>query len=208
MPFDPDNWVRAFLVTLVRVVTGVRPRWVGVPPKEGQRVYVANHQSHLDALAVWAALPEALRARTRPVAAGDYWDKGALRRYISLRILRAVLIDRTHVSRAHHPLDGLMEPLRHGDSLIIFPEGTRNSEEGLRPFKSGIYHLARRMPGLTFIPVFLQNMNRVMPKGRHVPLPLICNLSFGPPLTMREEEDKASFLSRTREAILSLAGGV
>lgn len=202
-----DTLIRSLLVFFVRAVTGARARWVA-PPSEGRKVYIANHQSHLDALAVWAALPERLRERARPVAAKDYWDCGPVRKHLALRILKAVLIDRTDVSRSHHPLDGLMEPLMQSDSLIIFPEGTRNSEEGLRPFKSGIFHLAKRMPELEFVPVLLSNMNRVMPKGRHVPLPLICTLSFGPSFRISEGEDKLSFLSRARQAILDLERAV
>jgi 1-acyl-sn-glycerol-3-phosphate acyltransferase len=92
-----------------------------------------------------------------------------------------------------------------GGSLILFPEGTRNTEDGVLPFKSGIYHLARHRPELEFVPVWIDNLKRVMPKGRWLPLPLLCTTTFGEPLRLGAGEDKQAFLERTRSALLALA---
>lgn len=117
-------WISAFLVFLVRLLLGAAPRWIGCEPVPRQRIYFANHTSHIDTLAIWSALPPELRARTRPVAAADYWGGGGLRRYIALRGLNAVLIDRQRTGDGADPLAPLGEALAGGDSLIIFPEGT------------------------------------------------------------------------------------
>jgi 1-acyl-sn-glycerol-3-phosphate acyltransferase len=201
--FEP---VVAFLITsMARTVTGARSLWMGCAPDPVQRIYFANHSSHGDFVLLWASLPSALRKLTRPVAGSDYWNKSALRRYIISRVFNGVLIDRERKDPVDNPLQPMLNALENGDSLIIFPEGTRNLEEGLLPFKSGLYHLAKRYPQAQVIPVWIANLNRVMPKGRVLPLPLLCTTSFGAPLQLTEGESKEQFLSRSRDALLALA---
>ena len=201
--FEP---VVAFLITsMARTVTGARSLWMGCAPEPVQRIYFANHSSHGDFVLLWASLPSTLRKLTRPVAGSDYWNKSALRRYIISRVFNGVLIDRERKNPVDNPLQPMLDALENGDSLIIFPEGTRNLEEGLLPFKSGLYHLAKRYPQAQVIPVWIANLNRVMPKGRVLPLPLLCTTSFGAPLQLTEDESKEQFLSRSRDALLALA---
>ena len=103
-------------------------------------------------------------------------------------------------------LDAAADALKQGQTLIIFPEGTRNLEEsGLLPFKSGIFHLATQHPDVELVPVWIANLNRVMPKGRVLPLPLLCTTRFGAALTLEPGESKEQFLQRSREALLELA---
>lgn len=201
--FEP---VVAFLITsMARTVTGARSLWMGCAPEPVQRIYFANHSSHGDFVLLWASLPSTLRKLTRPVAGSDYWNKSALRRYIISRVFNGVLIDRERKDPVDNPLQPMLDALEKGDSLIIFPEGTRNPEEGLLPFKSGLYHLAKSYPQAQVIPVWIANLNRVMPKGRVLPLPLLCTTSFGAPLQLTEGESKEQFLSRSRDALLALA---
>jgi len=193
------------LVGLVRLLVGAYPRWIGCGPDRAQRIYFANHSSHIDTLAIWAALPIELRRQTRPVAARDYWGAGGLRSYIALKGLNAVLIERAREDRSVDPLAPLYEALAAGDSLIIFPEGTRGATAMPGPFKSGIYHLGRRFPGVQLVPVYLENLHRAMPKGVNLPIPLTCTVRFGEPLARLEDEPKAGFLDRARAAVVSLA---
>jgi 1-acyl-sn-glycerol-3-phosphate acyltransferase len=153
---------------------------------------------------IWTVLPAALRACTRPVAARDYWDAGELRRFLIHRVFRGVLVDRGADPKAKDPLVPLIEALDQSDSLIIFPEGTRNTEEEMLPFKSGIYHLARQRPGVDLVPVWIENVGRVMPKGQVLPVPLLCSVNFGAPIRLQEREDKQAFLDRARLAIVEL----
>ncbi|VVO01748.1 lysophospholipid acyltransferase family protein [Pseudomonas fluorescens] len=197
--------VATLIISGARLLTGARSLWLGCAPQAVQRIYFANHSSHGDFVLLWASLPPALRSITRPVAGADYWLKSPLRRYIINRVFNGVMIDRERRETADNPLQPMLDALENGDSLIIFPEGTRNPEDGLLPFKSGLYHLAKAYPQAQLIPVWIANLNRVMPKGRVLPLPLLCTISFGAALALGEEETKAQFLERSRDALLSLA---
>ncbi|MBA2690219.1 MAG: 1-acyl-sn-glycerol-3-phosphate acyltransferase [Burkholderiales bacterium] len=198
-------WLSPLLIGLVRFLVGATPRWVGSEPSPAQRIYFANHSSHIDTLALWSALPPDLRARARPVAAADYWGKSALRRYIALKGLNVVLINRNRSDPDADPLQPLYEALDQGDSLIIFPEGTRQAQPLPGPFKSGLFHLSKRFPHVELIPVYLENLHRSMPKGTLFPVPLICTVYFGAPLSPLPDEDKAAFLTRARDAVVALA---
>jgi 1-acyl-sn-glycerol-3-phosphate acyltransferase len=197
--------VATLIISGARLLTGARSLWLGCAPQAVQRIYFANHSSHGDFVLLWASLPPALRRITRPVAGADYWLKSPLRRYIINRVFNGVMVDRERKETDYNPLQPMLDALENGDSLIIFPEGTRNPEEGLLPFKSGLYHLAKAYPQAQLIPVWIANLNRVMPKGRVLPLPLLCTISFGAALALGEEETKAQFLERSRDALLSLA---
>ena len=193
------------IAALVRLLTGAQGRWIGCAPEPVQRIYFANHSSHLDFPVIWASLPDALRARTRPVAARDYWDATRLRRYLAKDVFRAVMIDR---KRARHesPLLPMERALDEGDSLIIFPEGTRRIDEdaGLAPFKPGLYHLAQHYPHVQLVPVHLENLNRILPKGEFIVLPLIASVRLGTPLVRRADESRQEFLERARAAVAAL----
>lgn len=197
----------AFLLTSVaRLLTGARSLWLGCAPTRTQRIYFANHTSHGDFVLLWASLPPKLRKRTRPVAGADYWQTGQLRRFIINRVFHGVLVDRGRRDPALDPLQPMLDALDDGHSLIMFPEGTRNlTEDSLLPFKGGLYRLGLARPDVELVPVWIANLNRVMPKGRTLPLPLLCTVSFGVPLSIDENEDKDAFLTRARQALLELA---
>jgi 1-acyl-sn-glycerol-3-phosphate acyltransferase len=194
------------VTAFARLVTGVRGNWQGCLPEPRPRIYFANHRSHGDFVLIWTVLPPALRRRTRPVAAADYWGSGRLRRFIGERVFDAVLVQREGASRDTDPVAPLAAALDGGASLILFPEGTRNTTAApLLPFKSGLYRLARACPGVELVPVWIDNLNRVMPKGEFVPVPLLCTVTFGAPLALQPGEGSIPFRQRSRQALLALA---
>ena len=181
-------------------------RWVDCEPDTCQRVYFANHTSHLDALVLWASLPKPIRALTRPVAAADYWEGGPVRRYMASSF-NALLIDRKKIKVRNSPIDMMIRSIGDTESLIVFPEGGRNHEPEMKPFKSGLFYLAKKRPDLELVPVYIDNLNRVMPKGQFLPVPLLSCISIGAPMWLESGEKKVSFLNRAREAVLSMKDG-
>ena len=196
--------VVTLLTLLTRLLVGAYPQWQGCAPSRTQRIYFANHSSHMDAIVIWSSLPAELRAKTRPVAAKDYWEKGALRRRIAIKELKVVLIDRHHTAHAN-PLDPLIQALHEGSSLIIYPEGTRRPQPLPSPFKSGLWRLMREFPDVELIPVYIENLHRSMPKGTLIPIPTICSVRFGAPLPHSPDDSKENFLNRARNAVIQLA---
>ena len=196
--------LRRLLASFLRGLCGVRPLPPAALPAAGPCVFYANHSSHLDFAVLWAALPEAWRERTRPVAGRDYWEKTAAHRFIACGIFRAVLIERKKVTVACNPLTAMAAALDAGDSLIVFPEGTRGDGLTVGDFKPGIHHLARTRPRVPLVPVFLANLNRIMPKGSALPVPLIATAAIGTPLATAAGETKEAFLTRARAALVAL----
>jgi 1-acyl-sn-glycerol-3-phosphate acyltransferase len=197
----------ALLVGVVKLLVGAYARWVGTSPAATQRIYFANHTSHIDTLAIWSSLPRKLRSRTRPIAARDYWGKG-LRKYIATRGFGAVLIDRSREDATVDPLEPLRASLRDGDSLIIFPEGTRGATALPARFRSGLFRLATEFPQVELIPVYLDNLHRSLPKGALLPVPMVCTVRFGAPVELQQGESKEGFLDRARGAVVALSSAV
>ena len=191
------------LAFVARLITGAQGHWYGCPPKAEQRIYFANHQSHFDWVLLWAALPRDLRGATRPIAARDYWTASPLKHWITREIFNAVYVSRER-SADEDPLEPLLEALRNGDSLVIFPEGTRGNAADPAPFKSGLYALAQAFPDVQLIPAWIDNVQRVMPKGEVVPVPILCTVTFGAPIALQPDEERRTFLDRARAAVLAL----
>lgn len=197
-------WQRDCLLGVVRLVAGAYPVWHHGTPNATQKIYFSNHTSHVDTLAILAALPGELRSHVRPVAARDYWERGKAKVHIANNLLNVVLIDRKKEGDGD-PLEPVREALRLGYSIIIFPEGTRSAEALPQAFKSGLYRLAGEFPTVELCPVYLENLQRIMPKGAIWPVPLICKVHFGATITLADNEPKADFLQRARERIVELS---
>jgi 1-acyl-sn-glycerol-3-phosphate acyltransferase len=191
------------MVFLARLISGASGRWLGCAPDPRPRIYFANHTSNLDALVLWAVLPPEVRARTHPVAARDYWNTG-FRRYIADKIFHAILIER-HKPTAHdNPIEQILAVMGTDKSIIIFPEGGRQTGAEPAPFKSGLYHLALKRPDVELIPVLMDNLNRILPKGEVLPVPLIGHVTFGAPIKLEPGETKQVFLERARQEVMRL----
>ena len=198
------NITGEMLALIARFLSGASVRWIDCQPDVCQRVYFANHTSHLDTIVLWSALPPEVRTLTRPVGAKDYWTAGPVRRYLSGRVFNALLIDRKKIKVHQSPVDLMIREIAQKYSLIVFPEGGRSSGPDIGQFKSGLYYLSKKRPDLELIPVHIDNMNRILPRGEFLPVPLLSCVSFGPPMWLERDEPKVDFLRRAREALLRL----
>jgi 1-acyl-sn-glycerol-3-phosphate acyltransferase len=202
----------ALVAALARLVCGPRVAWHCDPHATQQRIYFANHASHLDFVVLWASLPAAQRNGVRPVAGRDYWERTALRRYMARAIFKAILIERPpagaadRAENARRAVDFMAREMGRETSLIVFPEGTRSEDGIIKPFKSGLYHLAGAVPGAALIPVYLHNLNRILPRGEMLPVPMLSRVTFGAPLRPAPGESKDVFLGRARAAVEGLKG--
>lgn len=201
------HYTGLLLAAIARLITGTQGHWKGCPPEASQRIYFANHQSHFDWVLIWAALPHELRARTRPIAARDYWTSSPLKAWLTSAVFNAVYVSRTRATPDEDPLEPLVEALAAGDSVVIFPEGTRSNKGDPQAFKAGLFHLAEQFPQVQLIPTWIDNVQRVMPKGEVVPVPILCTVTFGAALSLQPGEDKRAFLERARAAVLALKPG-
>ncbi len=196
--------IQSALAMITRLFTGATPLWKGCQPEIRPRIYFANHTSHFDALVLWASLPGEVRSLTRPVAARDYWEEGFFRNYIASNIFNAILIERKRPTRSNNPIETMLNAIGEQGSLIVFPEGGRFSGPDPVEFKSGLFHLAKKRPDIELVPVLLDNLNRILPKGEMLPLPLICSVVYGAPMHLEPGEPKKVFLARARQAVMDL----
>ncbi len=193
--------IDSIVANTARMICGCRARWIEPPIDTEPRVYYANHSSHLDALMIWASLPTPLRKQCRIVAAADYWLATRVRRWLANDVFKAIVIDRKNPSRANNPIDIFVKSLDEGDSVVIFPEGTRGAGGELQEFRAGLWHIVRRRPAQAFVPVWLENLSRVLPKGEFLPVPILSAVTFGSPVRRESGQRRDDFLDILRNRL-------
>ena len=189
--------VRPFLVLFI----GLRVRGREHLPASDPFILVANHSSHLDTASLLALFPAARLRSIRPVAAADYFERTRFRAWASRTFFNILPIARGRLTPETNPLPKMLAALEAGESLIVFPEGTRGGGDEVGHFKSGIAHLAERAPQVPVVPAYLRNMGRALPKGEWVPVPLFCEVRVGPALhpTGTRDEIVAAIEGAVRE---------
>ena len=200
--------IAAALSAVTQLVCGAAVTWHCDSAGTTQRIYYGNHSSHLDFMLIWSSLPPRLRRSARPVAGRDYWERGAARRYLASRVFQAVLIERGGQEKdptsARFAIEQMARAMGDRYSLIVFPEGTRSADGLVGPFKSGLYHLSVLRPDVELVPVYLENLNRILPKGELLPVPMMSRVTFGSAFSRRGILEKAEFLLNAREALMQL----
>lgn len=188
-----------------RWVVGVDVRGAENLPARDPFLLVANHDSHLDTLVLLSLFPLRRLARIRPVAAADYWLSSPLRRFVARTGLNVLPVVRGGGAAGEDPLAPLSEALGRGESLLLFPEGTRGEPEVLERFRTGAARLALAHPSVPVVPVFLGNTGRSLPRGTALLVPFVVKVRIGRALELPAGVREAT--ARLEEAVGALAAG-
>ena len=204
------RWLLWFLYkvlwrTVFGLVIGLRYVWAKAPHPDGPVIYIANHNSHLDAMSLMTIVPSHRIHLTHSVAAQDFFGRSGFRSWSMKNLVNAVLISRTKEERNVDPIELLDAMLRQGHSLILFPEGTRGVPGVMADFKRGVGHLASRHPDIPVIPVYLDGLYRNLPKGRTMIVPFGGTLVMGEALNFPAGTTVDAITEKAQEAIESMA---
>ena len=172
-------------------------------PGDGPAVLAGNHNSNLDALAMMSLMPLRLLPKLRPVAAMDYFFTSKLRGWFALHIVGIIPVKRGSGKEGGNPLLLAEQALDRGEILVLFPEGTRGEPETLQAFKKGIGHLARALPKVPIILVFMHGLGKALPKGSALLVPFNVTVSVGEKLYGRESYD--AFVAELEASMTKLA---
>ena len=168
---------RPFLTLFI----GLRVRGRENLPSTGQFILIANHSSHLDTVSILSLFSLKKLRTIRPVAAADYFQRNKFISVLSRTFFNILPIPRKKITAENNPVTRMREAISAGDSILIFPEGTRGSGDEMGPFRSGIAHLIEKNPDIPVVPTYLVNMGRSLPKGEFIPVPFFCEIRIGRP---------------------------
>lgn len=193
-----------FVRPVMLVILGMNVRHRERLPEDGPAILVANHNSHLDTLALMCLFPLKRLHQLRPVAAQDYFFKNRLLKWFALRIMGILPLDRGVTSKRTSPLAGIYEALDRGEIVILFPEGSRGEPEQLGEFKTGIAHIAKKHPDVPLVPFFMHGLGKALPRGEALLVPFFLDVFVGEPLEW--EGDKVKFMEDLGCQMTALAG--
>lgn len=196
----------AFFALVVRpvllLILGVNIRNRERMPVDGPAILVANHNSHLDTLALMSMLPLSDLPKLTPVAAVDYFGQGAFG-WFAKNIIGILPIDRSGNTPRERLLDGAIDALDAGKILILFPEGTRGEPERLATYKKGVAHLVSARPEVPVTPVFMHGLGKALPRGTYLFVPFTCDVFVGESWTYTGQID--TFMERLEQRMTDLA---
>ena len=183
------------------IVSGMSVKNYELFPQEEQFIIIANHNSHLDIMAIMALFDVAHIKKIRPVAASDYFFRNKILKWISINLIDIIPLSRA-ANRAEkkHPLQDLYDAIEAGDSLVIFPEGSRGKPDELQHFKNGIGHIASKYPDLPIVPIVLEDTAKALPKDEALFVPFIIKAEVKKAITFNEIDlDVKQFVKKLEE---------
>ncbi|HMI82521.1 MAG TPA: lysophospholipid acyltransferase family protein [Polyangiaceae bacterium] len=165
-------------------------------------IVMANHQSYLDIPVLYAALPEPF---------GMLAKQELFRLPIfsaAMRGLRCIPIDRGNVRQSLASLRKAADQIRSGNSIVVFPEGTRSSDGSLSELKTGPFYLAE-MAGVPIVPIGIRGTGRALAKGSLLVDPARVEVRIGDPIlpASRGPAERDRLRKVVRTALEDLCGG-
>ena len=153
-----------------------------------QFIIIANHNSHMDTMAIMSAIPSRYIHRVHPIAARDFFGGSLFKKFLMRYLVNATLIKRDRTDPENDPIDSMDKMLKKSRSLILYPEGSRGIPGVMSNFKKGLGYLIQRNPDVDVIPVYLDNVYKTLPKGKKLILPYNCSINFGEPIKFNSYE--------------------
>lgn len=181
---------RVFMKNFLRIIFGISYKNEKSFRESKQFIIVANHNSHMDTVSILSALPSVHLAKVHPVAAGDYFGKNNVTKFLTEFFINSLLISRNKEAGKQNPLEVMEKTLQDGYSILIFPEGSRGEAEVMTDFKHGTSILLKKNPSIPFIPIFLKGMGKALPKGDPFLLPTECQVIIGKPVFIENIDQK------------------
>jgi len=172
----------------LKVIVGVKLVNKNILKKPAQFILVSNHNSHIDTVALMSSLSWNQLPKTQPIAAGDYFGSSRVKSFFTRLFTNAILIRRTKDGTSENPIEQMSKALEKGNSLILFPEGSRGEPGKMQEFKKGIGIILQKYPSIPFIPVYMSGMGKVLPKGERLLIPFDTYVVFGEPTFVTTNE--------------------
>jgi 1-acyl-sn-glycerol-3-phosphate acyltransferase len=160
-----------------------------------QFILIANHNSHMDTMAIMSAIPSRYIHKVHPIAARDFFGGSLFKKILMRYLVNATLIQRDREDPENDPIDSMDKMLKKSRSLILFPEGSRGVPGVMTKFKKGLGYLIQRNPEINVIPVYLDNVYKTLPRGKNLILPYNCSIKFGDPIQFKSMEMEDILLS-------------
>ena len=160
-----------------------------------QFILIANHNSHMDTMAIMSAIPSRYIHKVHPIAARDFFGGSLFKKILMRYLVNATLIQRDRDDPENDPIDSMDKMLKKSRSLILFPEGSRGVPGVMTKFKKGLGYLIQRNPEIKVIPVYLDNVYKTLPRGKNLILPYNCSIKFGDPIQFKSMEMEDILLS-------------
>lgn len=178
--------IRQFL----KLIVGVKFDKATFLKNQKQFIIVANHNSHLDTMSVLASVPSCVLINLKPVAAADHFGKTKLKAKLTEFFVNSLLIQRKRdkANPTNDPINKMIKALDDGNSLLVFPEGTRGKPEIQQALKPGVAILLKNRPEIAYVPVYIKGLGKALPKQERIVLPYNSSLIYGKPTKIKSTE--------------------